>query len=103
MPEEKIRGIESVLTIVGGKIVHATDEFAAHAPPPIPVLPEWSPAKYFGGYGAPLDVRQAAHGLECRWNSINTIQSAVTTPKRAKIVTPDFGEAVATASPFLSQ
>jgi hypothetical protein len=58
--EEKIKGIESVLTIVGGKIVHATDEFTAHAPPPIPVLPEWSPAQYFGGYGAPLDVRKAA-------------------------------------------
>src|SRR4026207_1402207 len=34
--EEKIKGIESVLTIVGGKIVHATDEFAVHAPPSIP-------------------------------------------------------------------
>ena len=27
VPEEKIKGIESVLTVVGGKIVHATDEF----------------------------------------------------------------------------
>jgi len=58
--EEKIKSIESVLTVVGGKIVHATDEFAPHAPPPIPVLPEWSPVKVFGGYGAPLDVRKAA-------------------------------------------
>jgi len=24
------------------------------------VLPEWSPVKVFGGYGAPLDVRKAA-------------------------------------------
>src|SRR5450755_3700115 len=60
VPEEQIKGIESVLTVVGGKVVHATDEFAPHAPLPIPVLPEWSPAKYFGGYGAPLDVRKAA-------------------------------------------
>src|SRR5687767_5467183 len=59
-PEERIKGIESVLTMVGGKVVHATSEFATHAPPPIPVLPEWSPVKYFGGYGAPLDVRKAA-------------------------------------------
>src|SRR4029079_13031126 len=58
--EEDIKGIESVLTIVDGKIVHATDEFASHAPPTIPVLPEWSPVKVFGGYGAPLDVRKAA-------------------------------------------
>jgi predicted amidohydrolase YtcJ len=58
--EEKIKGIESVLTVVGGKVVHATDEFAAHAPPAIPVLPEWAPTKVFGGYGAPLDIRKAA-------------------------------------------
>jgi hypothetical protein len=45
---------------VDGKIVYATDEFASHAPPAIPVLPEWSPVKVFGGYGAPLDIRKAA-------------------------------------------
>jgi imidazolonepropionase-like amidohydrolase len=60
VPEEKVKGIESVLTIVGGKIVHATEEFTPHAPPSIPVLPEWSPVKVFGGYGAPLDIRKAA-------------------------------------------
>ncbi|HWV98187.1 MAG TPA: amidohydrolase family protein, partial [Candidatus Acidoferrum sp.] len=60
VPEERIKSIESVLTIVDGKIVHATNEFASHAPPAIPVLPEWSPVKVFGGYGAPLDVRKAA-------------------------------------------
>jgi hypothetical protein len=60
VPEEKIKGIESVLTIVDGKVVHATDEFASHAPPAIPVLPEWSPVKVFGGYGAPLNVAKAA-------------------------------------------
>jgi predicted amidohydrolase YtcJ len=60
VPEERIKGIESVLTVVGGKIVHATEEFRSHAPPPLPVLPEWSPVKVFGGYGAPLDAHQAA-------------------------------------------
>ena len=58
--DEAIKGIESVLTVVGGKIVHATEEFAAYAPPSIPVLPEWSPVSVFGGYGAPLDVGKAA-------------------------------------------
>jgi predicted amidohydrolase YtcJ len=58
--EEQIKSIESVLTIVGGKVVHATDEFSPHNPPAIPVLPEWSPVKAFGGYGAPLDPRKAA-------------------------------------------
>ena len=58
--EKDIKGIESVLTVVAGAIVHATEEFSAHAPPPIPVLPEWSPVKVFGGYGAPLNVAKAA-------------------------------------------
>ena len=60
VPEEKIKGIESVLTVVGGNIVYARDEFAPHGPCAIPVLPEWSPVSVFGGYGAPLDVRKAA-------------------------------------------
>jgi hypothetical protein len=60
VPEEGIKSIQSVLTVVGGKIVHATNEFTPHAPPPIPVLPDWSPVAKFGGYGAPLDVRKAA-------------------------------------------
>ncbi len=60
VPDDHIRGIESVLTIVGGRIVHAAGDFASLAPPPIPVLPEWSPVAVFGGYGAPLDARKAA-------------------------------------------
>jgi predicted amidohydrolase YtcJ len=60
VPDEQIKRLESVLTIVGGRIVHATEEFVPHAPPPIPVLPEWSPMKVFGGYGAPLNFRKAA-------------------------------------------
>jgi len=60
VPDEEIKGIESVLTIVGGRVVHAIDEFSSHAPPLPPVLPEWSPLRVFGGYGAPLDTRKAA-------------------------------------------
>jgi hypothetical protein len=60
IPDEEIKALESVLTVLGGNIVHASEEFALHAPPAIPVLPEWSPVKVFGGYGAPLDVAAAA-------------------------------------------
>jgi predicted amidohydrolase YtcJ len=60
VPEEKIKGIESVLTIVGGKVVYGAGEFGNLDPAPLPVLPEWSPVKVYGGYGAPLDVRRAA-------------------------------------------
>jgi predicted amidohydrolase YtcJ len=60
VPEEQIKGIESVLTVVGGRVVYAARDFAHLDPPPLPVLPEWSPPRHFGGYGAPLDGRAAA-------------------------------------------
>src|SRR5207253_7150807 len=33
VPEEQIKGLESVLTVVGGKIVYAAGDFARHGPP----------------------------------------------------------------------
>ena len=45
VPEDEIKRIESVLTIVDGKVVYGASEFAKHAPPALPVLPEWSPVK----------------------------------------------------------
>jgi predicted amidohydrolase YtcJ len=73
VPDEQIKAIESVLTVVGGKIVHATNEFRSHAPPALPVRPEWSPVKVFGGYGAPLDVRKAARaGIPMAQHQHNT-------------------------------
>jgi len=94
VPEEEIKGIESVLTVVGGEIVYGTDEFSPHAPSPIPVLPEWSPVKVFGGYGAPLDVKRAArfdvpvqphhHNAECRQNGcVNAWHQLMSTAKVA--------------------
>jgi predicted amidohydrolase YtcJ len=55
--EESIKSIESVLTIVGGKIVYGDAEFSSLAPPAIPVLPEWSPVTKVAGHYRPL-VRQ---------------------------------------------
>jgi len=50
VPEEEIKRIESVLTIVGGKVVYAAKEFSKLAPPPLPVSPDWSPVKTYDGY-----------------------------------------------------
>lgn len=61
IPEEKIRRIASVLTILGGKVVHGAEEFKAMSPPELPVLPEWSPVTAFGGYGAPKYYAQGRH------------------------------------------
>jgi predicted amidohydrolase YtcJ len=49
VPGERIRAIESVLTIVNGKIVYAAGPFGRHDAPPIPILPDWSPVAKFGG------------------------------------------------------
>jgi predicted amidohydrolase YtcJ len=51
VPEEDIRAIESVLTVLSGKVVYATAPFESLAPPPLPaVVPAWAPVAHFGGY-----------------------------------------------------
>jgi hypothetical protein len=50
VPDEEIKHLESVLTIVGGRIVYATEEFSKLAPPALPVSPSWSPVGGYGGY-----------------------------------------------------
>jgi hypothetical protein len=45
-----MRAIESVLTLVGGKVVYAAGPFAGHSPPPLPIRPNWSPVGVYGGY-----------------------------------------------------
>jgi predicted amidohydrolase YtcJ len=57
VPEPEIKGIESVLTIVGGKVVYAAGDFGRLAPPPLPVSPSWSPIATYGGYHAPHAAR----------------------------------------------
>jgi predicted amidohydrolase YtcJ len=48
--DDAIRGLESVLTIVGGKIVYGAQEYAKLSLPMPPVSPDWSPVARFGGY-----------------------------------------------------
>jgi predicted amidohydrolase YtcJ len=72
-PESEIADTTSDLTIVGGKVVYAAADFAAFdegAPPP--AMPDWSPVRQFGGYGAWADRdtsrelrRQAATSCSC--------------------------------------
>lgn len=53
-PEAEIAAITSDLTLVGGKVVWGAGDFAdldeSDLPPP---MPDWSPVKRWGGYGAP--------------------------------------------------
>lgn len=59
--DEQVKQIESVLTIVDGKIVYAKEDFSNHSPAPIPVLPDWSPVGKYGGYYADRSNHNALH------------------------------------------
>ncbi|MDQ8141270.1 amidohydrolase [Chryseobacterium sp. CFS15] len=48
--EEEIKDITSKLTIVDGKVVYGDETYKNVSPAALPVLPEWSPVKYYGGY-----------------------------------------------------
>ena len=48
--QEQIKDINSLMTIMDGRIVYASDEFANHNPTLPPVMPDWSPVNEFGGY-----------------------------------------------------
>ncbi|KDB07616.1 Amidohydrolase 3 [Burkholderia sp. lig30] len=77
--EADIADTTSLLTVVGGKVVYGTGPFSAldDGTPP-PAMPDWSPARTFGGYGAWADreegaslqrvVREAASACACANN-----------------------------------
>jgi predicted amidohydrolase YtcJ len=59
-PGDEIADTTSDLTMVGGKVVYAAGDFAPYdeaAPPP--AMPDWSPVRSFGGYGAWADSKRA--------------------------------------------
>jgi len=58
--EEAIKHLESVLTVVGGKVVYGAGEFDKLGTPPLPVLPEWSPVALVPGHWKPSAPLQAA-------------------------------------------
>lgn len=58
--EEAIKWIESVLTVVDGKIVYGTGEFDKLAPPALPVTPDWSPVAKVPGHWRQQAVLAAA-------------------------------------------
>lgn len=72
VPVDEIRNLESVLTMVGGKVVYAAGAYSRLDPPPPPSLPDWLPLRHYGGYhkqaaiaaaAAPLAAQSHAHPL----------------------------------------
>jgi predicted amidohydrolase YtcJ len=59
--EDEIADTTSLLTMVGGKIVYAAGDFGPLEEVKVPpAMPDWSPVRTFGGYGAWADPNAAA-------------------------------------------
>ncbi|SEB05020.1 amidohydrolase [Rubrimonas cliftonensis] len=52
VPQEEIKHVASVLTVVDGRVVFGAEEFIALSPELPAILPVWSPIKHYGGYYA---------------------------------------------------
>lgn len=52
VPEEELPHLTSVLTLLGGQVVHGAEDFRPLAPDLPPAMPDWSPVRTFGGYQA---------------------------------------------------
>jgi len=65
--EDDIADTTSDLTVVGGRVVYGAGDFASldQASPP-PAMPDWSPVRTFGGYGAWKDPNGAGAPLQHR-------------------------------------
>lgn len=64
VPEADIPSLESVLTVVGGKVVYGSGPFERLSPEMPPILPDWSPVKHYGGAYRPEHppVQFCSHG-----------------------------------------
>jgi predicted amidohydrolase YtcJ len=66
IPEDDIKNLTSVLTVVGGNVVHGDSEFKDLAPPLPPPSPAWSPVRAYGGhYRAPVATAAAMAHHQC--------------------------------------
>ena len=66
--DDEIADITSDLTVVGGRIVYGAADFASFDVSPPPAMPDWSPVRTYGGYGAwgaTTLRRQAAQFCSC--------------------------------------
>ena len=79
IPEDQIKSLESVLTAVGGKIVYAVDEFTSHGPPSLPVIPNWAPVAYYGGYqNVPIAAHRHTNPAGCSHTNSKPASSGAT-------------------------
>jgi len=67
VPETEIVHLRSVLTVLGGKVVHGDGEFGPLAPALPAPMPDWSPVATFGGYhkSSRLEENQSKFAAAC--------------------------------------
>ncbi|MBC7831705.1 MAG: amidohydrolase [Hyphomicrobium sp.] len=93
-PEDGIAGIESVLTLLGGKPVFGAGDFEKLAPPAPPVLPDWSPVKTFGGY-----QRRGSKGVKAASGSASMRSVACGCAKACQVHGHEHGKAWSATAP----
>nr|WP_286079927.1 amidohydrolase [Agrobacterium sp. MS2] len=50
VPEDQIKSVSSVLTVMDGRVVFGAQDYSGLSPQLPSILPDWSPVKYFGTY-----------------------------------------------------
>jgi predicted amidohydrolase YtcJ len=65
VPDSEIAHIRSVLTILGGKVVHGNGSYAKHAPDLPKPMPDWSPVGTFGSWTSPETKQKLASACGC--------------------------------------
>ena len=76
VPDEEIKSLESVLTILGGKPVYAAEEFKPLDPGDLPVMPDWSPVHSYPGYWKTEKTTAHRHVHTCRGHDYDPHQPA---------------------------
>jgi Amidohydrolase family len=76
VPDEEIKSLESVLTILGGKPVYAAEEFKPLDPGDLPVMPDWSPVQSYPGYWKPEKTTAHLHVYACSGHDYHAHQPA---------------------------
>ena len=50
VPEDEIKLVASVLTVLDGRVVFGAEDYSGLAPTLPEIVPVWSPVKYYGSY-----------------------------------------------------
>ena len=86
VPEEEIKGIESVMTIVDGKVVYAAGHFTPLAPPAIPVVPDWSPVVKVPGHYRSAPPAAAKIGAMVQMHQVTCLAFSTSASSKCKYI-----------------